>query len=183
MADVVTMLLEDHDTVRSLLAELPGAEGARRVELRDQLVHVLAVHETAEEEVVWPAVRGDVQGGGALADARISEEKAAQEVLKRLDDMDPGADDFEQALSAVKNAVEDHARHEEEQVFPKLREAESPERLEAMGALVAAAKAVAPTHPHPKVPGTATANVVAGPAAAVVDRARDAIREAKKRLG
>ena len=35
------------------------------------------------------------------------------------------------------------------------------------------AKKVVPTHPHPLVPGTATAQLVAGPWAATVDKVRD----------
>jgi hypothetical protein len=49
-----------------------------------------------------------------------------------------------------------------------------------MAAAIKAAEATAPTHPHPGVE-TATANLVAGPFAAVVDRARDVVRKAMGR--
>ena len=39
--------------------------------------------------------------------------------------------------------------------------------------MVEHAKVVAPTHPHPLVPGTATAQLAAGPWASVIDKVRD----------
>jgi hypothetical protein len=44
-----------------------------------------------------------------------------------------------------------------------------------MGAKLAAAKKMAPTHPHPKAPNTPPGNIVGGVAAKVMDKARDAL--------
>jgi hypothetical protein len=54
------------------------------------------------------------------------------------------------------------------------------ERSEQMGRAYEAAKKAAPTRPHPSTPNTPVANILAGPFAAVVDRARDAVRDAVK---
>jgi hypothetical protein len=40
------------------------------------------------------------------------------------------------------------------------------------------AKATAPTHPHPKAPNQPPGNILLGPIAAIIDRARDAARAA-----
>src|SRR5204862_5451416 len=78
-------------------------------------------------------------------------------------------------------AVQSHAEREENDVLPPLRHLD-PGKLAPMATLVDAAKKAAPTHPHPHVPGTATANLLAGPAAAIVDRTRDSLRKARERL-
>jgi hypothetical protein len=57
-------------------------------------------------------------------------------------------------------------------------EKETAERLEQMGKAYEAAKKMAPTRPHPSTPNTPMANMLVGPFAAVVDRARDAVRDA-----
>ncbi|MEV7141950.1 hemerythrin domain-containing protein, partial [Streptomyces tauricus] len=49
--------------------------------------------------------------------------------------------------------------------------------LAALAKAVKAAEAMAPTRPHPGVE-SATANLAAGPVAALIDRTRDAIRKA-----
>jgi len=58
-------------------------------------------------------------------------------------------------------------------VLPSLRAGVDAQRLERMGELFEQMKPMLPTHPHPLVPGTATAQLLAGPLASVADRIRD----------
>jgi hypothetical protein len=76
--------------------------------------------------------------------------------------------------------VERHAEAEETKEFPRVAEKETTERLQQMGRAYEAAKMAAPTRPHPSTPNTRIANMLVGPFAAVVDRARDAVRGALK---
>ena len=61
-------------------------------------------------------------------------------------------------------------------LFPKLRASVGSVELREMGGKLASAKRMAPTHPHPNVPNTPPGNIVGGAAAAVMDKARDALR-------
>jgi hypothetical protein len=70
---------------------------------------------------------------------------------------------------------------EEQEEFPQLRTSFGDEQRMAMGVAVKAAEAMAPTHPHAGVE-SATANVLVGPYAAMVDRTRDVVRQALQRL-
>jgi hypothetical protein len=45
-----------------------------------------------------------------------------------------------------------------------------------MGQAMEKAKALAPTHPHPKAPNEPPGNIVAGLGAAVIDKVRDAAK-------
>jgi hemerythrin superfamily protein len=174
--DVVALLMEQHEEIRALFAELEGALGDRRRDAFRRLVRLLAVHETAEEEVVHPAVR-DLEDGEAVVDARVAEEHRAKELLSTLDKIGPEADGFDTLLVQLRDDVLAHAAHEEREEFPRLRAACSPERLRAMALAVRAAEAIAPTRPHPGVE-SATANLLLGPPVAIMDRARDLIRSA-----
>ena len=51
----------------------------------------------------------------------------------------------------------------------------SRDELMTLGKELRAAKKVAPTRPHPNAPDSPPANMIVGGAAAVVDRARDAV--------
>jgi hypothetical protein len=93
--------------------------------------------------------------------------------------MGPEADGFDTLLVQLREDVLAHADHEEREEFPFLRAHRTPERLRAMAATVRLAEAVAPTRPHPGVE-SATANLLLGPPAAIMDRARDAIRAVLK---
>ena len=182
VATVVDQLLQDHVEVRSLFTAFETARAAdERKEVFRHIVHDLSMHETAEEEVVWPVVRTDLADGTALADARVREEEESNRAMAKLETIDFDGADFAALFEEFRRAALNHAELEETQVFPGLRQLD-PGKLIPMGTLLDAAKKAAPTHPHPHVPGTATANLLAGPAAAVVDRTRDAMRKARQRL-
>jgi len=177
----VDLLLEQHQQVRKLFTELKGAKGKKREEQFEMLVRLLAVHETAEEEVIWPTVRTAVSGGDALADARIKEEGKAKQALADLEKLGPKGKGFADELKKFKQLVEDHADHEEREVFPKLRQSVDEGQLQSMAAAIKVAEAMAPTHPHPHGPNSAVGNMVVGPAVAIMDRTRDLIRDALRK--
>lgn len=174
--DVIALLHRQHDEIRQLFTALETAEGHRRRDLFRDLVRMLAVHETAEEEVVHPEVRS-LHGGGQVVEARVGEEHRAKRLLVTLTEMGPEAEGFDTLLVQLREDVLAHAEHEEREEFPLLRAAHGPDRLRAMAATVRVAEAIAPTRPHPGVE-SATANLLLGPPNAIMDRARDAIRDA-----
>ncbi|WP_190196421.1 hemerythrin domain-containing protein [Streptomyces djakartensis] len=175
--DVVALLMRQHNHIRDLFAEVENATADDRTEAFRRLVRLLAVHETAEEEVVHPAARRLLQDGEQVVDDRLGEERAAKEKLSRLDDMDPHDPGFMPALRELRADVLQHAASEEQYEFPGLREKAGAQQLSMMATAVRAAEAMAPTRPHPGVE-TAAENVAAGPVAAVIDRSRDAVRKA-----
>jgi hemerythrin superfamily protein len=180
--DVIEALLEDHREVRQLFTEIAAKSGEAKKQAFERLVYELARHETAEEEVVYPVVRRDVDGGDDLADVRIKEEEEANRVLADLEKLDVGSAEFDSKFEQLRRSVLAHAEAEENLVFPQLREVKDTNKLNVMGRVLEMAKKTAPTHPHPNVPGTATANLMVGPLAAVIDRTRDAIRDARQKL-
>jgi hemerythrin superfamily protein len=174
--DVVDLLLTQHTEVRSLFGQIRGTTGKAKKGSFDRLVNLLAVHETAEEMVVYPTVRSTGPDGDRLADARTAEESEAKDALSDLEKTDINGPEFDTKLQAFEQLVDSHARNEEQEIFPLLRESQSPEQLTKMADAVQAAERVAPTHPHPRGPESAVGNVVVGPFVAVVDRVRDALR-------
>lgn len=174
--DVVDLLLAQHARIEELFLLVIGSDGETRRDAFDDLVKLLAVHETAEEEVVHPLARTLPGGGGdAMVDERLDEERRAKETLKTLIDGGVDAEGFETGVILLREAVLSHARYEERQEFPLLRQHVPAERLRALAATVRTAEATAPTRPHPSAQ-TAKANMALGPALAVVDRIRDAVR-------
>jgi hypothetical protein len=178
--DVVDLLLTQHARIEELFLLVAASSGTARQEAFNDLVRLLAVHETAEEEVVHPLSRGLPDNEG-MVDDRLEEERQAKVLLRELVDADVDSNGFTDALLLLRDAVLTHARHEERYEFTRLRAGVPAERLRALATAVRAAEAVAPTRPHPGVE-SAKANLVAGPPLAVADRARDLIRAATARL-
>lgn len=175
---IIDALRRDHQAVRKLFARLEAASGKRRRELFQQLAGELIRHEVAEEEILRPVSKLDA--GKAIANARIKEESRAEELLKDMEKLDPGSAEFAAKLAKLRRDVERHAEAEETKEFPRVAKKETTERLEQMGRAYEAAKKAAPTRPHPSTPNTPVASTLAGPFAAGIDRARDAVRDVLK---
>ena len=175
---IIEALRHDHDEMREMFARLEAATGNQRRELFEQLLGELVRHEVAEEEILRPASKRDA--GKAIANARIKEESQAEELLKEMEGLDPGSAEFTSKLAKLRREVERHAEAEETKEFPRVAKKETTERLEQMGRAYEAAKRAAPTRPHPSTPNTPVANMLTGPFAAIVDRARNAVRDALK---
>jgi hemerythrin superfamily protein len=145
--------------------------------LFQELVRLLAVHESAEEIVVHPSARRKIDRGEAVVKKLEHEENQAKHELAALYDLGVEHPDFDARLARFADAVIEHASHEELQEFPALRQNSSPAQLARMAGAVRAAEAMAPTRPHPHSGESAAANLVVGPPMAVFDRIRDAVRD------
>ena len=178
--DVVDLLLAQHAQIEELFTLVAGTTGDARREAFEELVRLLSVHETAEEELIHPLARTLVDGGDARVEDRLAEEHQAKETLVELVRADLDGDGFDTALLLLRDAVLTHARYEERYEFNYLRAKVPTDRLRRLAGAFRAAEAVAPTRPHPGAE-SATKNVVAGPALAVADRVRDAIRDHLRR--
>ncbi|ETK37216.1 hemerythrin domain-containing protein [Microbispora sp. ATCC PTA-5024] len=174
-ADVVDLLLRQHALIRDLFDEVET--GGDRAGAFRRLVRMLAVHETAEEEIVHPVARRVLDGGEDVIDERLAEEHEAKEMLDRLDQLGPDDPEFDKNLQVLRAAVLAHARSEERYEFTLLRALTNEAERRSMTLGVKAAEAMAPTRPHPGVE-SATANVLLGPPVAIMDRTRDLIRKA-----
>ncbi|MBT2421862.1 hemerythrin domain-containing protein [Streptomyces sp. ISL-22] len=181
-ADVVALLMRQHGDIRNLFDEVEKSNGDERRAAFRRLIRLLAMHETAEEEVVHPFTRRSVPDGEKVVADRLQEEREAKELLSHLDGMDPDDPKFLPELQALRLDVMAHARAEERYEFNHIRRQADKARLASMASALRAAEAMAPTHPHP---GTESAvkNLTLGPIAAVVDRTRDAVRKAMGKDG
>jgi hemerythrin superfamily protein len=170
--DVVDFLLDQHQEIRRLLTDVLERTGPERQHVFDDVRELLARHETGEEMVLRPLTR-KAPNGEPVADARFAEENEAKEVLARLEKMDVDSAEFEATFRSFAQAVLDHAEAEERDEFPLLRRDQDADTLTRARDRLERAEKMAPTHPHPSARSTA-ANYIAGPFAAMLDRARDA---------
>jgi hypothetical protein len=175
--DVIDLLLRQHALIRDLFDEVSRCRGDAKADAFSRLVRMLAVHETAEEEIVHPFARRKLVGGDTIVDSRLAEEREAKELLELLDDMDCNTPDFSQKLEMLRAAVFAHAAAEERYEFAELKAATTVSERKSMAVGVKAAEAMAPTHPHPGTE-SATKNMLMGGPLAIMDRTRDVIRKA-----
>ncbi|MBV8950959.1 MAG: hemerythrin domain-containing protein [Actinobacteria bacterium] len=178
--DVIAAVRRDHAEIKQLFARVEASKGDEQRDAFRLLVTKLAVHETAEEELVHPLLR-KTPGGEAVLDPLLQQEDQAKKELAELEKIEPGSAAFEAKFQTIRNAVLQHAEQEEQQEHPRLEQDVDAERRRKLAALFRAAEASAPTHPHPNAPESATGNMVLGPFVAIADRVRDAIRDAREK--
>ncbi|HVF13686.1 MAG TPA: hemerythrin domain-containing protein [Acidimicrobiales bacterium] len=174
--DAIELLTSDHRAVDQLFAQIGSQpEGVQKDDLVKLLTRDLSVHAAIEEQILYPVMRRSLSDGDAKVEEAIQEHQSVKETLAEIERLG-SSPQRDQPLQTLMNNVRHHVEEEENEVFPELRGALSSDELQAMGTALAAAKKLAPTHPHPNAPTTPPGNVVAGVAAAVMDKARDAVQ-------
>jgi hemerythrin superfamily protein len=173
---VTDFLRRQHAEVRSMFAQMEGAQGETRTQIFDCLRAFLAVHETAEEEVIYPALRKSGGDAAAVVAARLKEEDQAKKTLSELEKLGPDGEGFGGLFAEFRSAVIDHAHSEETEVFPLLEHSQDADALRSMAQKLAKAEKMAPTHPHPHAPESGVGNMALGPFVAMVDKVRDALK-------
>jgi hypothetical protein len=172
--DVVTFLREQHEQLRAAFSRVTDSSGDQRHAAFYALRRLLAVHETAEEEIVHPAARRTLPNGDAVVRTRLEEENMAKKLLADLENMELDSPPFEKRFASLRVRVLTHADLEEREEFEPLASLLDEDRLERMRKVVSFAESVAPTRPHPGIESSIE-NLLAGPFASMLDRARDAI--------
>ena len=82
-----------------------------------------AIHRMAalEEELFFPAARAALEAS-QLVDLAELEHATARQIIRQLQEADPREARYEALVLALTECVERHARHEQGQLFPRLRE-------------------------------------------------------------
>ena len=182
--DAITLLKDDHKTVKKLFREFADTSDRAvktRRRLSDRLVKELSIHAAIEEQILYPRVRKILPKGDQLADHAIEEHQEATELLDRIDRMAGDDPALAPTVRRVSEIILEHIKEEEGDVFKQLRQAVGRKELAEWGEKLNAAKRIAPTRPHPHAPSKPPANALVGAVAGMVDRARDTARRPAKR--
>lgn len=125
-ADALEMLAHGHEQTRALADEC--RRFARHVDCDADMRPVAealcrAIHRMAalEEELFFPAARAAL-AAPALVDLAELEHATARQIIRQLQLADPREARYEALVLALAECVERHARHEQAQLFPRLRE-------------------------------------------------------------
>ncbi len=183
--DAITLIKQDHRAVEALFKkyEKLGERAAKNKRTTvDKIIHLLSVHASIEETVLYPFVRENLPKLKNTILEALEEHLVAKWELAALAKMQPSEERFDAKVSVLIESVRHHVKEEEKGVLAKMREKVSRAELQELGEALEAAKKTAPTRPHPRIPDAPPANVPAAMAAGVVDRARDLGKEAVHRV-
>lgn len=169
---ILDLLRTEHDEIRRALAAVDEATSTQRGRRFTDVRRLLVRHETTERVLVHPAT-ATTPGGPGVAAAVSHEERATERRLARMQRMDPRSAAFRDEFGVLREEVLAHARHEERDEFPRLRDELDDHVLVNLADAARALRLVAPTRPHPRVPVDPMSQLALGPVLGVVDRVRD----------
>src|SRR5580658_4306144 len=109
-----------------------ATHGAERSKAFFALRRLMAVHETAEEEIVHPAARRALPNGEAIVVARLQEENQVKRMLAELEKLDLDSVEFDSHFHELTKDVVAHAEAEEYEELEKLGAGLDKGRLERM---------------------------------------------------
>src|SRR3954462_15040154 len=131
MPDVIELLEHDHREVEEMFAEFDRATDPKeRRTIADKIIIELVRHSEAEEQAVYPAMKKALPDGEQLVEHEISEHSEAEEVMKKLDGMDPENPEFGVLMTQLMTAIRHHVQEEEGDAFPRFRAAVDQEQLD-----------------------------------------------------
>jgi hemerythrin-like domain-containing protein len=137
--DAITLLKDDHKTMRALLGELEKSTSRaakKRSTLLAKIDSNLKAHTTIEEEIFYPAFKeaGQKSDDDKMYFEALEEHRAAGDlVLPDLLETDPASETFSGRAKVLKELVEHHAGEEEKEMFPRAKRILSKEELQALG--------------------------------------------------
>jgi Hemerythrin HHE cation binding domain len=120
-ADIVDVLLDQHQKLQQLCAEVQSASGEGTTRLLGDLARLVYVHEYGERTAVHPVTRDRTTGGDPIGRACQAEGERAVRAIAELHDLGVDSPGFAAAFAAFREAVVDGDAHEERDEWPLLR--------------------------------------------------------------
>jgi len=172
--DAINLLKADHRAVerhfRDFETSSPRAKSTWD-RAAQGAVRELSVHGAIEEQIFYPAVTKEVPDLAEVMLRSLEAHNVVEWLCSAIESTSPDDDRFGPRMTVLIDNVRLHVEEEEDDIFPEIRQVMSRRRLQELGELLDKAKALAPTHPHPRAPDTSPANALAGVVA--WDKVRD----------
>lgn len=138
--DMTRLLANDHQETDRLLQQLRAtADAAEQHWLFKELAHKLEVHALLEEELFYPALRG--QGWDIRIDDAVADHETVHRLLLQIEQAGPGSDPWAHGIEELKINVERHVHEEESDLFPKAQAMLTPRAQEDLFQRMLARKA------------------------------------------
>src|SRR5512133_1436628 len=174
--DAIAVLKKDHAEAERLFTRFEKTRSApERRRLAERLVRELSIHAAIEEQLVYPRLRGRLNGSEGLVLLALEEHHFAKVALTEIDALPEDSERLEPKMQVLAENVRRHVKEEERDLLPALKRLVTADELVELGEALLSAKRLAPTRPHPAAPDEPPGNVLTTPAAAVYDRGRDAL--------
>lgn len=138
--NALELLKQDHEEVKELFEQAEGTDDSKEQRnIFKQIKKALESHARIEEGIFYPAMEKHAHLKDLVLES-YEEHKQIKILLKEMDDLVTGSEEFEPKLRVLQEIVEHHAEEEEGNMFPQVRELVDDIALEQLGRKLEAAK-------------------------------------------
>ena len=124
--DAIALLKEDHRKVEKLFESFEKARDVQRKQaLVLQICTELVIHTTVEEEIFYPACKGEIEDDDLLEESYV-EHDGAKVLIAELLDSAPDAEFYDAKVTVLSEMIKHHVKEEEkrsEGLFAQAKEA------------------------------------------------------------
>src|ERR1700712_4997193 len=148
--DALVLLKDEHKQIKAVFRQFEQAgENATKTkgELVAKMIELLTVHTYLENELIYPEVRKLLPDLEDDVLESYEEHHVADVLCTELSTLKPDAERFDAKTTVLIENVTHHIEEEEQDWFPKVRDALSRKQLQEIGAQLLELKKSAPTHP------------------------------------
>lgn len=148
--DAIVILKQDHKEIKSLFRQFHAAgvnATATKGKLVSKMIELLTVHTFIENEAMYPDVRKLVPELEDDVLESYEEHHVADVLCVELATLSPEAERFDAKTTVLIENVTHHIDEEEQEWFPKVREALTRKQLQEIGARMLELRESAPRQP------------------------------------
>ncbi len=140
--DALTLLKDDHDKVKKLLAD--GEETTQRAEktraeVFAKIKEEMLIHERIEEEIFYPALKQHPKAKEIVLEG-FEEHHVVDEIMGELEATDVTDEQWGAKFKVMKENIEHHIEEEEGEMFDAARKVFSTDELAELGGRMAELK-------------------------------------------
>ena len=149
-SDAIVILRDEHKEIRKLFRDFKS-QGDNAVKTKgkivDKIIEALTVHTYIENEVMYPEIRKRVPDLEDDILESYEEHHVADVLVVELAALSPDAERFDAKTTVLIENVEHHIEEEEDEWFPKVRDALSRRELREIGEEMLRRREKAPRRP------------------------------------
>jgi hypothetical protein len=135
--DAIALLKADHRKVEELFEKYESSR-SKKADIAQQICLELTIHTMVEEEIFYPACRGEVEGDN-LDEAQV-EHDGAKVLIAELEEGSPDDDYYDAKVKVLSEEIKHHVKEEEKRggIFSQLKDTNAD--LKELGERIAARK-------------------------------------------
>ena len=110
--DAIALLKADHRKVEDLFEKFEKARSDRKQALVQEICTELCIHATIEEEIFYPACKGEIEDDDLLEEAYV-EHDGAKVLIAELLDSEPDDEFYDAKVKVLSEMIKHHVKEEE----------------------------------------------------------------------